>query len=257
MEYFGVIFSVSLLVLMLACLELGRRYGLTKAEEESDAVTTGKRIIEGAFFGLLSLLIAFSFSGAVSRFDDRRALIIEEANDIGTAYLRIDLLAPDVQVRMRGLFPAYLDARLSAYHALPDVEEAQQHLAQSIDLQNQIWTLAVASTRDTTSHPDSGKLLLPALNTTFDTSNSRTWAAMTHPPVIIYALLFVIALICAFIAGSTLAPARTKSWLHRLGFALLTSLSIFVILEIEYPRLGFIDIEKYDQTLIDVKKSLN
>jgi hypothetical protein len=256
MKYFGVIFAVSLLVLMLVCLELGRRYALTKSEPENEAVVAGKRIIEGAFFGLLSLLIAFSFSGAVSRFDSRRVLIVQEANDIGTAYLRIDLLAPEPQTRMRDLFRTYLDARLSAYRALPDLGAAQRELARATDVQNQIWPLAVASTRDTNSHPDSGKLLLPSLNSMFDTSNSRTWAAFSHPPMIIYAMLFLIALICAFIAGGSLAAARRKIWAHRFGFVLLTCVSIFVVLEIEFPRMGFIDIESYDQALVDVRNSM-
>src|SRR5215813_9142502 len=197
MKYLAVIYAISLLAAMLGCLEAGRRYGQKKTEEEPEAATTGKRTIEGAFFALLSLLIAFSFSGAVSRFDHRRGLIIEEANDIGTAYLRVNMLTPDTQPKMRELFRAYLDKRLAVYHSLPDIDAAKQQLTESIDLQNQIWVLAVASTHDATSHPDSGKLLLPALNSMIDISNTRTWAALTHPPVIIYIFLYLIALICA------------------------------------------------------------
>ena len=257
MEYFAVIFTVFLLISMLICLELGRRYGLRQVEHESDTVKTGKQIIEGAFFGLLGLLIAFSFSGAVSRFDDRRALIIEEANDIGTAYLRLDMLAPDVQPRMRELFRKYFDARLATYRALPQIDAAKQELARATDLQNQIWALAVASTRDSSSHPDSGKLFLPAINSMFDVSNSRTWAALTHPPMIIYGLLFVVALFCAFISGGNLASAKRSPWLHRLTVPVVTCVCVFVILEIDFPRRGFIDIEKYDQALVDVRKSMN
>jgi len=255
MEYLAVIYAVALLIAMLACLESGRRYGLKK-KDEPDTDTAGKKIVEGAFFGLLSLLIAFSFAGAVSRFDQRRALIIAESNNIGTAYLRVDLMSPDVQPRMRELFRNYLDARLAVYSALPNLEAARQELARSINLQNQIWSLAVASTQVPGSHPDCGKFLLPAINSMIEISNTRTWAALSHPPVIIYVLLFLIALICSFIAGNSLANAKSRSWLHVLGFALLTCASVYVILQIEYPRVGFIDIEKYDQALIDVRKSM-
>lgn len=256
MEYLAFIFAASLLVSMLVCLELGRRYGLKNNVEESEKGASGKRIVEGAFFGLLSLLLAFSFAGATGRFDHRRELIIEEANDIGTAYLRIDLLAPEVQPKMRGLFRAYVDDRLAVYHALPDIDAAKKQLNESIELQNQIWALAVTSTRDETSHPDSGKLLLAALNSMIDISNSRTWAALTHPPVIIFVFLFLIALICAFIAGDSLSGAKPRAWLHALAFALLTCISVYVIFEIEYPRIGFINIEKYDQALVDVRASM-
>src|SRR5215472_11411359 len=172
MQYLAVIYAVSLLIAMLASLEVGRRYGRKKDKDESDSTTTGKRIVEGAFFGLLSLLIAFSFSGAVSRFDSRRALIIEEANDVGTAYRRVDLMAPDVQPRMRELFRNYLDSRMAVYRAIPNLDAARQELAKSIELQGQMWDLAVNSTRGPGSHPECGKLLLPALNAMFDTSNS-------------------------------------------------------------------------------------
>src|SRR5262245_28983879 len=118
MEYLALIYSASLLVGMLVCLELGRRYALRQIVDEPDSSSAGKRIVEGGFFAFMSLLIAFSFSGAVSRFDARRALIVEEANNIGTAYLRVDLMAPDVQPQMRQLFRDYLDARLAAFRAI-------------------------------------------------------------------------------------------------------------------------------------------
>jgi len=256
MEYLAAIFAISLLVAMVLCLELGRRYGLKNHVDEPEKAATGKRIVEGAFFGLHSLLIAFSFSGAVSRFDHRRGLIIEEANDVGTAYLRIDTLAPAVQPQMRDLFRAYLDSRLAVYRAIPDVEAVKNAIARSTELQHQIWSLPVESTRVPGSHPNAGMLLLNALNTMIDISNTRVWAALTHPPVVIYGLLFVIALVCAFIAGSSLAAAKSHAWLHALAFAFLTCISIYVILEIEYPRVGFISIEKYDQALIDVRTSM-
>jgi len=256
MEHLAAIFAISLLAAMVVCLELGRRYGLKNLVDEPEKAATGKRIVEGAFFGLLSLLIAFSFSGAVSRFDHRRELIIEEANDIGTAYLRVDTLAPEVQPQMRDLFRANLDSRMAVYHAIPDLEAAKQEIARSTDLQNQIWHLAVESTRVPGSHPNAGMLLLNALNTMIDISNTRVWAALTHPPVIIYGLLFVIALICSFIAGGSLAAAKSHTWVHALAFALLTCVSVFVILEIEYPRIGFIAIEKYDEALTDVRASM-
>jgi hypothetical protein len=255
MEHIAVIYAVCLLLAMLACLEFGRRYGLKTDRDEPDKATAGKKIVEGAFLGLLSLLVAFTFSGATSRFDHRRELIIDEANDIGTAYLRVDLLAPEVQPQMRDLFRAYLDARLSVYRSLPNLEAARQDIARSIDLQGQIWNLAVSSTR-AGLHPEGGKLLLPALNSMFDISNSRTWAALTHPPSIIYVMLFLVALICAFIAGHSLAATKPHAYLHMLGFALLISASLYVILEIEYPRIGFINIEKYDQALVDVRASM-
>ena len=242
---------------MLIFLEVGRRYGLRSHVHETDQGASGKRIVEGAFFGLMSLLIAFSFSGSVTRFDHRRELIIEESNDISTAYHRVDMLAPDAQPKMRELFRSYLDSRLAVYRALPDLDAAKMELASSLDLQGRIWTLAVASTRDPASHPESGRLLLPALNTMGDIANSRTWAAMNHPPTLVIGMLFSIALICAFIAGNNLSAAKMHVPLYAIAFALLTSFSIYVILEVEYPRIGFVNIGKYDEALTEVRESMH
>ncbi len=256
MEYLALISALCLLVAMLVCLELGRRYGLRTGLHEGEKVSGGKRIVEGAFFGLFSLLLGFSFSGAVGRFEIRRALIVQEANEVSTAYQRVDLLAPDVQPQMKELFRAYLDDRLAVYRVLPELDAAKRELAESLDKQDQIWKLAVASTRDATSHPDSGKLLLPALNSMMDVSNTRTWAALTHPPTAIFAFLFLIALICAFIAGSSLAGPRPDTWMHVIAFALLACMCVYIILEIEYPRIGFLNIQKYDRALVDVRESM-
>ena len=256
MEFLAIIYSAALLIAMLACLELGRRYAVAQGEENSDQASAGKRIVEGGFFAFMSLLIAFSFSGAVSRFDTRRALIVEESNAVATAYLRIDLLSPNVQPQMKELFRNYLDERTAIYNAIPDLEAVHAHLNRSIELQNQIWSLTLASTRGGDIHPNAGILTINSINAMFDIANKRNWGALTHPPWIIYVLLFIVALVCAFIAGNSLAGTNSRSWPHVLGFAILTCVSIYVTLEIEFPRIGFVGIEKYDQALYDVRKAM-
>ena len=83
--------------------------------QDPENAKKGAGVIEGAVFGLLSLLMAFTFSGAVTRFDTRRHLVSEEAIRIGTAFERIKLLPADSQPAMRDLFKRYLDARLETY----------------------------------------------------------------------------------------------------------------------------------------------
>src|SRR5215510_412756 len=94
---------------MLIFLEVGRRIGLRKIARDPAGADTGLSVIDGAVFTLLGLIVAFTFSGAASRFDVRRQLIVEEANAIGTAYLRVDLLPPDAQPALRDRFRRYLD----------------------------------------------------------------------------------------------------------------------------------------------------
>jgi hypothetical protein len=89
-----------------------------------------------------------------------------------------------------------------------------------------------------------------------DITTTRTMAAMIHPPSIIYALLFVLGLGCSLLAGYGMAAGRHRSWIHILGFAIIIVISAYVILDIEYPRLGFIRLNAYDQVLIDLRESM-
>ena len=102
-------------------------------------------------FGLLGLLIAFTFSGAATRFDDRRHLVRQEANIIGTAWLRLDLLPDTPRENLRNLFRRYLDSRLETYDRLPDLDAFRAGLARSGQLQNEIWSKAVAACRESGS----------------------------------------------------------------------------------------------------------
>src|SRR5678816_4403502 len=102
--WYASLFAGALLLGMLALLELGRRLGTRRLAQDPEGARAGAAAVEGAVFALLGLLIAFTFSGAASRFDTRRQLIIEEANDIGTAWLRIDLLPSAAQPPVRDAF---------------------------------------------------------------------------------------------------------------------------------------------------------
>jgi hypothetical protein len=96
--------AIALFLGILLLLDIGRRIGVRRLTDGPEGARVGTGTIEGAVFALLGLLIAFTFSGAGSRFDDRRALIVEETNYIGTAYLRLDLLPASAQPALRDLF---------------------------------------------------------------------------------------------------------------------------------------------------------
>ena len=111
-----------LFIAMLAFVEIGRRIGFHRKFE-------GLGAVEGAVFGLMGLLIAFTFGSAAVRFETRRNLVVEEVNDIGTAYLRLDLLPPAAQPKLRDAFRRYVDSRLAFYRSLPDLDAADANLA--------------------------------------------------------------------------------------------------------------------------------
>lgn len=242
-----------LLAGMLLLLEAGRRLGARRVAADPEGARAGLGAIEGAVFGLMGLLVAFTFSGAASRFDVRRQLIVEEANAIGTAYLRIDLLPAGAQPAMRDLFRRYVDARLDVYRRLPDIPAAKSALAQSVALQGEIWSASVEAAR---SDPRATMLLLPALNDMIDVTTTRTVALQTHPPEIIFAMLGLIALACALLAGYSMAGTKSRSLVHSLGFAIILTLTVYVILDIEYPRVGFVRVDAFDRVLADVRQGM-
>ena len=250
----GVAFG--LFAAILVCWEIGRRIALRRRARDPDAEREGFGAVEGAVFGLMGLLLAFSFSGAMARWDVRRELVVEEANDIGTAWLRIDLLPKAAQPELRALFRRYLDARLAAYRAVPDLELVNAELARANALQQDIWARAV----EASIAPEGERariLLLPALNAMIDITTTRSVAARTHPPEVINALLIGLVLASSLMAGSAMADSRSRAWLHMLGFALAMSVSVYMIFDLEYPRQGLIRIDAIDQVLVDLRASMN
>ncbi|MFM1942576.1 MAG: hypothetical protein RI897_1558 [Verrucomicrobiota bacterium] len=253
---YGVIFAGWLLFGMLGCLEAGRHIGNRRMAKDPEGGRLGVAAVEGAVFGLLGLLIAFTFSGAASRFDARRELVVTEANNIGTAWLRLDLLPPNPAATLRDLFRQYLDSRLGAYQKLPDIPAAEKELAHAIQLQGEIWTVAVAACRDSGSSP-ANMLLLPALNEMFDITTTRTEATKLHPPTIIFVMLGGLALASALLAGFGMAGGKSRSWIHMIGLAGVMALSVYVIVDLEYPRLGLIRVDGADPVLIELRASMN
>jgi len=241
---------------MLFLLEIGRRIGINKFKSDPDGSQKGISAVEGAVFGLLGLFIAFTFSGAVSRWDARRNLITEEVNDIGTAFLRIDLLPAEKQAEMKDLFRFYIDTRIETYKYGDTKSLVQANLDLSAKLQNEIWSLAIASSKSAGASVDAAKLLLPALNAMIDITTTRVVASQTHPPIIVFYLLYLMSLMSALLAGYGMSGSKTRNFLHMAVLAAIISITVYVILDIEYPRSGLFRLNAVDQHLVDLRKSM-
>ncbi len=248
--------AIGLFIGILILLEVGRRIGGRRLAIDPEGARAGTGAVEGAVFALVGLLIAFTFSGAASRFDVRRDLIVQETNAIGTAWLRLDLLPLSVQPAIRDNFRQYVDARLEVYRKLPDVEASQAELAKATALQGQIWTQAVAAGRMDGAPPPATMLLLPALNEMIDITTTRTMATQMHPPIVIYGMLVGLALASALMAGYGMAGGQTRNWLHILGFATVIAVAVYVIIDLEFPRLGLIRVDVFDQALVELRASM-
>jgi len=257
MDYTARIIELSVLVFvgLVACLEIGFRLGRRTAAKNPERAHEGIGSIEAAVFALLGLLLAFSLSGATGRLDTRRQLIIDEANAIGTAYLRLDLLPPAEQPALRLLFRDYLDARLGVYERITDLLASRQELARAAALQQEIWTRSVSASRQSTD-PATELLFLPAINEMIDVTAARAIALNTHLPAPIVQLLIGMALLSGLVAGYAMAKRTSRSWIHVLLYSGLVAITLYVVLDVEYPRSGIIRLDAADQALYELRDSI-
>jgi hypothetical protein len=249
----AVALSLVLFAGMLACLEVGFRTGRW-LNAHRRALDGGSAVIEAAIFGLLGLLLAFSFSGGEARLDAKRQLIVQETNAIGTAYLRLDLLPGNEQPEMRRLFREYLDARLRVYESISDQAANARAVASVSRLQHEIWERAVEASRSDPSQ-NIARLLLPALNEMIDITTTRSIALSTHLPPLILALLICIALCSGVLAGYAM-NGNQRSWLHSLIYAAVVSITIYAVLDLDSPRTGLIRLDAADSALQELRTAM-
>jgi hypothetical protein len=249
-------FHITLIVVflfagILACLEIGLWLGRRSAEGPGKFGP-----LAGAVFALMGLLLAFTFSGAAARFETKRQLIVSENNAIETAYLRIDLLPLPRQEQQRDSFRQYLDSRLAFYGKLGDSEAANAEVARFKALQRDIWSRAMAACREECSNAATS-LVLSSLNSMIDITTNRMVALQTHPPALVFVLLAILPMICSLLAGYD-AAGKGRSLVHMLGFAVILTITIYIILDYEYPRAGyFISLDATDQILVNLRHNMS
>jgi hypothetical protein len=245
-------FALFFLALLLM-IEAGKYLRIRHKKHEDAAEHAVFGVVEAALFSLMGLILAFSFSGAAVRFDARKSMIVQEANDMGTAYLRLDLLPVQAQAEVREMFRKYVDARLEVYRALPDIQKAEAKMTRATELQRVLWGKAVVAAQVT---PQATMLLLPALNAMFDIATTRYMASKMHPPAIIFFLMGSLTLVCALLVGFDMGASKARSWIHVIGFSVLVAITVYAILDLEYPRLGLIQEIAFDQAIVDARNAM-
>lgn len=250
------IVPITIFVAMMLAAIGGHRLALRRAAKAPADGAVGAGAIDAAVLGLLGLLLAFWFNVAATHLDLRRNLIVEEANAIGTAWLRLDLLPGDTRGPVQDLFRSYVDGRL----ALTSGPEAERHgvsIDERIDeLRAAIWTTSVAAVPRCES-PQAAMLLLGSLNEMFDAGTRHDASFNAHTPTAIVALLAVVAIVATILVGYDLGRARRFEWFHATLFAGVVASTIWVIYDLEMPRYGLIRVDDYDRTIRAVRESFD
>ena len=161
-------------------------------------------------------------------------------------------MPPAARIPLQEKFRQYTDARLATYRAFPDVDAVSLEHGRAMKLQDEIWRDAVAASQESPSSM-AGMLLLPSLNGMFDITTTRAAAIRMHPPFIIFGLLLALALASALLAGYGMAGSAARSWLHIVGFAAVLGITVYVIMDLELPRVGMIRVDDFDLLVKDVR----
>jgi hypothetical protein len=224
-------------LILLAALIAAARLGRLLRQHESGRHSEEENRSEGysvtAILGLLALLTGFTFSLAIQRFEDRRQLVLEHANAIGTAYLRIQLLPEPHRTRMSGLMIAYTDNIIALAHAPPDRNAPL--LAKDDTILTSLWA-ATAASYDSIKQIPLTVPFLGAMNSLIDMDGARRAARQAHVPTVVFAVLLVYLVGTAGVLGYAM-KSRGGHFAAAFLLALLT-LSQLLILDIDRPTTG-------------------
>jgi len=203
----------------------------------SDEPPSSFKTLEGAVLGLLSLLLGFSFAMAGGRYDLRKQLELDEANAIGTSWLRTAALDEPQRSSSREVFREYVRVRLGFFSAGTDRKAVMASLDRTAVLQDQLWKLADPSNGPPTVYKG---LYLSSLNECFDISEKRTAAAFEdRVPKAVWLLLLFMSLAGSVLVGVSLSM-RSPALL--LVVPLVVGATLTLILDMDSPRSGFVTI---------------
>jgi hypothetical protein len=223
--------------ILVGAYEVGYRLGRRWADTErgkSESVVWQAQVL-----ALLGLLIAFSFGMAETRFETRRQIIVDEANAIGTTYLRAGFLGDPGGGELHRLLRSYVDARIEFYEAGTDRPRVLESLRTASRLQEQIWSRVEAAVR-ADPHAMAPSLLAQATNEMIDMEGSRRASVQQHVPWPVFAMLLVVAATGVALIGHSAGLDGARFWFGMIAMPLLIAAVITLIYDLDHPRLGLV-----------------
>lgn len=212
-------------------------------------------IISSGLVGLLAFLLGFTFSMSAARLEKSRSIIAEEANCIGTAILRCDMYDEPDRLAFRSDFRAYLEARLAYFSHGADAAQIEATNTASAAASQKLWARATRLSKDPKFFAATNQMI-PALNAMIDIVTTRNVNSQSMVPDQIMWMLFILTMFSGFIVGFTIHVFTLKSWILMTLNALLTSLVIYIIIDLDRPKEGLITTAASDKAMTDLRKLL-
>lgn len=238
--------------LLLALGEAGFRLG-SRLHAAGDVKRKGQISgIQGAVLGLLGLLLGFTFAMAVDRHERRRGLVLQEANAIGTTYLRASLLPDAHQTPVKDLLRRYLDLRLKYQPLVDDSVKLAEGMRTSEEIKTELWKHANGAAKEAPN--DITTTFIESLNETIDIDAARITAMRARIPGGVWLLLLIVAGFGCITTGYGAGADGARTTLGSFFMPLLITVVIVLIFDISHPRQGLIGISQ--QPLVDLEQSL-
>lgn len=232
---YGDIAAVAIFVIAVAASEIG--YVLGKRLRGRAGNADAFAAIQSAMFPILGLLLAFTFSLALSRFDGRRNAVVNEANAISTAVARADVLDLGDRRSLRSHLRAYTQVRIQFVEAASDQQAQDSATAASLDLQRAMWAIGTRAA-GSDARPQLISLFLQSLNDVTDASALEAAAADAHIPDAILVILFAIAALTVGVAGFNAGLRGGRSTAFAI-YALVLALVTTAIIDLDRPQTGW------------------
>jgi hypothetical protein len=247
----AIVVAIIVFSLIIGFYLLGHRIRNKALKRNPELAKSDLGPINGTLLGLLGLLLAFTFSMSSSRFDNRRNLVIEEANAIGTVVLRTEVYPDSMRKLLRADLKEYVEARVEFYKAHMNLGKAMEHYAQADRIGKKIWSMAASYARENTSITVASQLM-PALNAMIDVTTTRLAAGQATVPDSIMYFLFILCLCSAFLLGYD--TKGSVDWIIVIGFAIMLSSTVFNIIDLDRPRSGLIDLDSANEKIVELRE---
>jgi hypothetical protein len=245
----GALIQGVFLGLMLAATTAGFRLGRKSAESIPDKTKSQIATVGAALLGILGLLLGFTMSMAVTRFEVRKQLVLEEANAIGTSLLRTQIVPAPEGPEIANLLREYVKLRVQYGTASNNVARLTSMREQGAQLQNEFWTRAAAYGQKDPNPVKSG-LLLQSLNQAIDLEAARWMAFHNHVPESVIYVNGIVSLLAVMLVGYAFGLNGRPHIFSMSVLAVGITLVLAVIIDLDRPRSGFIRISQ--QPMIDL-----
>lgn len=244
----GVFLAFALVALVMS--EIGYRIGHWWQERTPDEKDGPTNMIVGALLGLMAFLLAITMSMASDRFDTRRALVLTEANSVGTTYLRAGFLPESAATEVRGLLREYVPLRIGTN----DLAELRARMARSVEIHAEVWSIAEDAARTAPESVALG-LFVESLNQTIDLHETRIIAGLyARVPETILVLLLLGSMMTLWMVGYNAGLTRRRSPLTAVVLIGILGAVITLVVDLDRPRDGFLRVSQ--QPLIDLMQQI-